>query len=124
MITFTHKGHKVSIRNDDWGKLRRRFNPDKAKKNRNGDYVIDIPCSLCEKHYSVKSACRECPLDKIGGFGSFGCTNLINSILRRKAFKLGFDDINWDRKENSQARRQLRAILRRMDKIEQNQEEK
>lgn len=124
MITFTHKGHKVSIRNDDWKSLKRRFKPDNAKKAISGDYLIDIPCSLCERHYNPDLCCQKCPLDKISGFASFGCTILINSILRKKTFRLGFNDIEWDKIDNSKARRQLKAIIRRMEKIEQNQEEK
>lgn len=123
MITFTFKGHKISIRNDDWQKLKDRFNPDNAKKKDDGDYVIDIPCSLCERHRFGPN-CGRCPLSKIIEEGDFGCTNLMNSVLRKKVFRLSFNDIDWDRKKNSRARRQLRAILHRMDKIEQNQEGK
>ena len=118
MINFTFKGHKISIRNDDWKKLKERFNPDNVEK-RLSYFIINKKCSLCER-YHPNSNCRECPF---GVLGRIGCSNLLRSILRKFYFDNGQDYIEWNAEDDAQARRQLKAILRRMEKIEASQKE-
>ena len=113
MINFTFKGHKISIRNDDWKKLKERFNPENAEyiKDENR-YAIKIRCDIC-----YRSSCfSDCPLNKVR------CgEDIIYSFLRRKILGLDILCISWKKEVNSQARRQLKVILRRMEKIEASQ---
>jgi len=122
MIKFTFKGYDIAIRNDDWKKLKKRFNPDNAKCNADGNFAIDIICSLCERYRKNTVYCTKCPLDKIAYVEIFGCGEIMASIWRREYLEVSQDYIWWDKRNNKQARRQLRALLRRMEKIEQNQE--
>ena len=116
MIHFTFRGHKISIRNDDWRKLKERFNAENAERDAYGDYAIKIPCPLCLRYEN----CVGCPLENIN---NNGCATILYSIFGRRKFNAGDRDrIWWFGDDNAQARRQLKAILRRMEKIEQSQE--
>ena len=122
MITFTHKGCKASIRNDDWKKLKERFNPDNARKV--GDFwSMDLPCSLCMR-YKDDNKCTRCPLSCMEDEFRRGCGSLVKSLFPALAVELFEDGLKWSLKDNRKAHRQLKAIIRRMEKIEQNQEEK
>ena len=117
MINFTFKGHKINIRNDDWKKLKERLNPDNAKRDRYGDFSINIKCPFCPP--DSFSGCVGCPFEKME---RFGCDTILNSFFKKRYFNTGYKTkISWLKKDNSQARRQLKAILRRMEKIEASQ---
>lgn len=116
MINFTFRGHKISIRNDDWRKLKERFNVENAERDGDEDYVVRISCSLCLRY----KYCMGCPLNEIG---RRGCLSIFNYIFRIRYFSSGEKyRISWLKIDNAKARRQLKAILRRMEKIEASQE--
>jgi len=122
MINFTFRGHKISIRNDDWRKLKERFDPENAKEE-NQRFLIKKGCPLCKK-YRRNFSCEKCPLDKFSIELKTGCGVLINSIIPTDIIIFFESYIEWNKRNNAQARRQLKAILRRMEKIEAEQEEK
>ena len=122
MINFEFKGHKISICNDDWRRLKERFDVKNAEQDEFNNWSIQIPCSLCKRYRKRFGNCGKCPLDEIRGEFLGGCANLLNSILKKEYAGFSVNEISWFPEENRQARRQLKAILRRMEKIEAEQE--
>lgn len=119
MIVFTFKGHKISIRNDDWKKLKKRFNVENAKfdtKYADTIYGINVPCPFCDR---FEGACTSCPVvrEKTG----ISCRKLPVSFFKKSPLSMGWSSITWHKDFNSKARCQLKAILRRMEKIEASQ---
>jgi len=123
MIQFNFKGHEIRIRNSDWRKLKERFNPDNAEWN-GKVYEIGIPCWLCVRYkdeLKIFNRCRKCPLSILDE-NSHACIYLMKKLFKKQYLIFYEDRINWKRKNNPQARRQLKAILRRMGEIEASQE--
>jgi len=119
MINFTFKGHKISIRNDDWRRLKERFNAENANCCSHLYCEIKIKCPLCER---FKAGCNLCPL----GMKNIDmyCGDFMDSFFkfREQIFDTLPTCVYWEKENDRQARRQLKAILRRMEKIEAEQE--
>lgn len=122
MINFTFKGHKISIRNDDWAEMKERFNIDNVGWN-GEEYEIDIPCGLCFRCQSNFN-CEKCPLFVLcdEGESGYGCVNLLYKLLKQNVCLIFYKNkIKWVRQNNQKARHQLKILLRRMEKIEASQ---
>ena len=122
MINFTFKGHKISIRNDDWRKLKERFNVERAEKDMSG-YRIRKLCSICKRYYlrDASDSCENCPFHEIPHSLCEPCMVILNSLFVVNKFESTINYIRWIKCDNRQARRQLKAILRRMEKVEASQ---
>lgn len=119
MITFKKFGKTVKIRNDDWRRLRERFNPKNAVYDGSeGRYKIRRKCSLCSRY----DKCDGCPLDQ---FGDDGCIFFFAKIFRDGInFEHGnVTRIAWDKEDDKKAKKQLNRLQRMMDKIEASQGE-
>lgn len=115
MITFKKFGKTVKIRNDDWKKLKERFDADRAKwvEYRDG-YFISVACSLCKRYQ-----CGNCPFNKFAD--NYGCTEFLDTLFKPRRFKVGGITVSWFKQQNKLARKQLGQILKMMDKIEKSQ---
>ncbi len=84
------------------------------------NYMIDIPCKICEKYYAPSTLkCSACPLHIFSAnVAGAGCVILIKGILRKRlgiktrssAFDIDEDYIFWPKHHNKQARRSIGAI--------------
>ena len=120
MIVFKKFGKTIKIRNDDWKRLRARYNSDNAVLNTEHEvYEIKKECSFCSS--CIRSAeCGGCPL---AVFGKFGCYEFFERV-----FPSGIefesdviDRISWDECDDKKARGQLTRLQKMMDKIEASQ---
>ena len=119
MITFKKFGETVRIRNDDWKKLRERFDAGKAKWDEFWKrYRINVSCSVCNKYN-----CPRCPfyVFKFEDTTIPGCTQLLGKLFKPLYFKPDRHAVCWSRQANKLARKQLGQILKMMDKIEASQ---
>jgi len=117
MIIFKKFGKTIKIRNDDWRKLRERFNPKNAVLNVDScEYEIKRKCPLCSRY----AFCDGCPFDE---FGEYGCISFLERIFPNEE---DFDTsdrtkIGWWQNCNKEATKQLTKIQKMMDKIEESQ---
>ncbi|GAH20404.1 unnamed protein product [marine sediment metagenome] len=120
MIVFERFGHTFRIRNNDWKKLRERFNPKNAVEYGYKSVEIEIPCSLCMLYDSGRD-CHGCPFSS---FGHNGCLDFLRKLFREPKFQTGRERLVWNIANNSLVRRQLNRMQKIMDKIEkENQHE-
>lgn len=119
MITFKRYGKKLKIRNDDWKKLRKRFNPDNAVLDNDLDeYYINVSCSLCDRYQG--NLCIECPFDVFSRTMGilYGCSIFFGRLFREQQFSTGSDDVSWEIRDDKKTRRQLKRLNEIMDEIE------
>lgn len=121
MITFEKFGKTIKIRNDDWKKLKKRYDTEKAEWfDAYSVYEIKETCPLCETYHSL---CSSCP------FGEFDeenddhspCVIFMLKLFKEIHFQAGIEEITWSKRQNKLARKQLGQILKMMDKIEASQ---
>lgn len=115
MITFEKFGKTIKIRNDDWKKLRERFDATKAKWD-GGHYEILMSCPVCDRYM-----CPDCPFHVFVIEDELGCINFIEKLFKPMHFTPGNEEISWSKNENKLARKQLGQLLKMMDKIEASQ---
>ena len=123
MITFEMFGHKLKIRNDDWKKLRNRFDPDNARFCiYNDKYWIDVYCSLCQR-YKDCNICGKCPFEILekndATLGAFGCFVFFDKLFKKRVFVPSEGSVSWSKHDDREARRQLNRMQKIMDKIEE-----
>lgn len=119
MITFKKFGKTIKIRNNDWKKLKERFDARKAYWD-GEQYLILTSCPLCDRYFT---RCAECPFwaFKQYGVGSVACVDFLEKLFKRMYLNPGTDGLSWSRHANKLARKQLGQILKMMDKIEASQ---
>jgi len=115
MIAFKEFGKTVKIRNDDWKKMRERFDVDKAWWD-GGYYKISTSCPVCDRY-----VCPNCPFHVFVTKDELGCINFLEKLLKPMHFGAGNEEISWSKSKNKLARKQLGQILKMMDKIEASQ---
>ena len=120
MITFKKFGKTVKIRNDDWKKLKERFDAANAKWDYiMGDYRISEVCSLCERYKTLFGACGSCPFVKFGS--DTGCMDFFKKVFKSMRFTVGSLAVHWPKQQNKLARKQLGQLQKMMGKIEASQ---
>lgn len=120
MITFKKFGKTIKIRNDDWKKLKERFDANNAKWDRMmEDYRIAEACSLCNRHKTLFGNCGSCPFVVFDS--DSGCLDFFKKLFKLMKFKIGSENVNWSKRSNKLAREQLGQLLKMMDKIEASQ---
>ena len=120
MITFKKFGETIRIRNDDWEKLKERFDANKAKWNFTmEDYRINKDCSLCNRYKTLLGNCGSCPFVVFSSDN--GCMDFFKKLFKPMRFKVGSMAVHWPKQANKLARKQLGQILKMMDKIEASQ---
>jgi len=89
-----------------------RFSLKNAKLN-SGSWEIKKPCPLCENYID----CEKCPYDKFSSMG-LGCMIWIRKILDYDAIIYIWDDcIEWEVKDNKQARKKLKLLNRKAKEL-------
>ena len=120
MITFEKFGKTIKIRNNDWKKLRERFDANKADWNfLMKDYRIFTACSLCNRYKTRFNSCGSCPFTAFNS--DTGCIDFFKKLFKPCMFKVGFRSVNWPKRQNKLARKQLGELQKMMDKIEASQ---
>ncbi len=121
MIIFKRYGHTFKIKNDDWKKLRMRFDPENARlESEFGKYYINLFCSLCSRY--KRNHCIKCPfevLEKGHPCPRFGCSVFFDKLLRFKYFSFWTGYVSWEAEVDKEARKQLKRMQKIMDKIEE-----
>ena len=121
MIVFEKFGYTFKIRNDDWKKLRKRFNPDNAILYDDLDrYYINANCILCDRYRN--NHCIKCPFDAFTLDITtilYGCSIFFGKLFRKQQFSVGTEYISWEKEVDKEARRQLKRLNKIMDKIEE-----
>lgn len=123
MIIFKRLGYTIKLSNLDWHSIRERFDLGKAKLDNEGEhYVIKTPCFMCKKYHKPND-CGDCPIYKVLGeeFGRGSCTDLVESFFPDKEpdFNLESSEVWWSIFCDKEARRELKALNKIMDKIEE-----
>lgn len=119
MITFEMNGKKVKLKNVEWRNTRNRFNLEKAEYDKEDrEYCIDVPCNICGKY---NQDCCLCPLGVfIEQFGDESpCTHFLFSLFKKGKFGVTEYVVWWHKKNDKQARRQIKRVNEMMDKIEE-----
>ena len=117
MITFKKFGETFKIRNDDWKKMKKRFDLDVASWSRlDGEYEIRVDCPLCERYN-----CDTCPLRGFATENEVSCIVFLSKIFKPMYFGTAEERLCWRRFANKKARKQLDKMRRMMDKIEASQ---
>ena len=118
MIKFEKFGKTIKIRNDDWKKLKKRFDAKKAEwEALREEYFIWMKCSLCE---SYRHRCKICPFSEFYADEN-GCIEFLDRLFKPRRFEVGRVSVSWPRQANKIARKQLGQILKIMDEIEASQ---
>lgn len=114
MITFKKFGKTIKIRNNDWKKLRERFDVENVEWNSLVEnYSIMGDCPLC-----IRYNCETCPFsvfppDK----EELSCMEFLIELCKPVYFDPGPHGISWSRQANKLARKQLGQLVKMMDKI-------
>ena len=125
MIIFQKFGKKIKITNEDWGKLRSRFNPHNAVR-KGGKYIIEKGCPFCPKYQpTVSCECKGCPLAVFSHESRLGCEKFFDKLFPNLEFNAGdITELTWWKGCDLKARIQLYKLQRMMDKIEELKENK
>jgi len=118
MIKFEKFGKTIEIRNDDWEKLKERFNLENAEWDSLGEnYLITGDCPLC-----IRYDCETCPFSVfLPDKEELSCVEFLRELCKPMYFDPGHHRITWSRQANKLARKQLGQLLKMMDKIEASQ---
>lgn len=123
MIKFVIKDHLLKLTNAEWANLKKRFNPENVVLVGRHNYEIKIPCRLCARYQTKKGLCSACPFYVLSSKDN-ACLDLIGTMFPAQAFHVNVKHIRWSSSDNYTARRQLRALQRRMREIEKLQKGK
>ena len=117
MITFKKFGKEIKIRNDDWKKLKKRFDSDVAFwSSLDGEYVISVDCPLCTRYN-----CETCPFREFETDDEVSCLVFLKKIFKPMYFDAGEERLYWSKDKNKKACKQLAQMQRMMAKIEASQ---
>ncbi len=102
------ESHMVKVPKELEKNLSERFDYGN-RKLMNNDYVIGIPCILCEIYFGI--GCNSCPFSKYKNKGAVDCRDFVNDALNGKRhFALEIANLWW-LPENDEAVKQELALL-------------
>ena len=117
-----HRETLISFTEKDYKKILKRFDLNNFKQNklRDGQFINNTPCPLCEKYNNTNDYCNSCILHIFyEGVTSEGCMVLIRDIMNNKfkEFYLDSDDVYYY--NNSKiAKNQINKIFKFLKEFE------
>jgi len=116
MRKATLLGKEVYLTEKQWSQLVRRFDLDRAKKQRWGTkFRILVGCFCCN------FPCNRCPLRVFRWGDLYGCTRVINYFCGTSdwAFALSMNSVYWWEGDDKRARRQVQKVYTALMCMEQ-----